>query len=149
MFRCFSRGRFFAGGVLTGFVCAALAPEVAAQQQASPPDFSLNQVGWVAMGEIAGVAGGPPILHQDPAHAYVPNNIGRQPTYRLADLTNPNLKPWVKERMKKDNDEVLRKDCLHGALKLHAGGRSCFRDVPCPAGLLYPDTAAGSDDLFG
>jgi transposase InsO family protein len=31
----------------------------------------------------------------------------RQPTYRIADLTNPNLKPWVKEIMNKDNDEVL------------------------------------------
>ena len=93
------RASVLAGGVLTGFV--AQAPEVAAQQSASPPDFSFNQVGWVATGEITGVAGGQPILRQDPAHAYVPNNIGRQPTYRIADLANPNLKPWVKERMKK------------------------------------------------
>src|SRR5882762_2769218 len=103
----FSRGRLLASGALAGFVCAALAPQVAAQQKASPPDFSLNQVGWITTGEITGVAGGPPIPRQDPAHAYVPNNIGRQPTYRIADLSNPNLKPWVKEHMKKDNDEVL------------------------------------------
>jgi len=38
---------------------------------------------------------------------YVPNGTGRQPTYRIADLTNPILKPWVVERMKKDNDVVL------------------------------------------
>src|SRR5712692_7872007 len=88
MSRRFSSGRFLAGGVLTGLVCAALAPEVAAQQKASPPDFSLNQVGWVTTGEITGVP-------------------GRPPTYRIADLTNPNLKPWEKEHMKKDNDEVL------------------------------------------
>jgi hypothetical protein len=25
----------------------------------------------------------------------VPNGTGKQPTYRIADLTNPNLKPWV------------------------------------------------------
>ena len=37
---------------------------------------------------------------------YVPNGAGRQPTYRIADLTNPILKPWVIERMKKANDEV-------------------------------------------
>jgi hypothetical protein len=37
---------------------------------------------------------------------YVPNGLGRQPTYRIADLTNPILKPWVVERMKKANDEV-------------------------------------------
>jgi len=38
---------------------------------------------------------------------YVPNGLGRQPTYRIADLTNPILQPWVVERMKKDNDVVL------------------------------------------
>jgi hypothetical protein len=42
--------------VLAGFV--AQAPEVAAQESASPLDFSFNQVGWVATGEITGVAGG-------------------------------------------------------------------------------------------
>src|SRR6202030_236816 len=131
MFRCFSRGRCFAAGVVTGFVCAALAPEVPPHQQASPPDFSLNQVGWVAMGEIAWVAGGPPILRQDPAHVYVPNNIGRQPTYRLADLTNPNLKPWVKERMKKDNDEVL-------AGKIAFTARSSCMPAGVPAFVTYP-----------
>src|SRR5260370_6007533 len=105
MSRRFSRGRFFASGVLSGFVCAALAPEVAAQQKASPPDFSLNQVGWVTTGEITGVAGGPAIQRQDPAHAYVPNNIGRQPTYPIPELSNPNPKTRVKERMKKDHHE--------------------------------------------
>ena len=29
------------------------------------------------------------------------------PTYRIADLTNPILRPWVVEQMKRDNDEVL------------------------------------------
>src|SRR5215467_9692075 len=33
----------------------AQAVEVAAQQNASPPDFSLNRVGWVTTGEITGV----------------------------------------------------------------------------------------------
>src|SRR5262249_25433734 len=107
MSRRFSRGRLVRGGVLTGFACAMLATEVAAQHNPSAPDFSSNQVGWVTTGEIMGVPGGPPILRQDPSHAYVPNNIGRQPTYRIADLTNPNLKPWIRERMKKDNDEGL------------------------------------------
>jgi hypothetical protein len=37
----------------------------------------------------------------------VPNGRGRQPTFRIGDVSNPNLKPWVKELMKKDNDEVL------------------------------------------
>jgi len=30
-----------------------------------------------------------------------------QPTYRIADLSNPILQPWAREQMKKANDEVL------------------------------------------
>src|SRR5258708_18797370 len=131
MSRRFSRGGFFAGGVLGGFVCAALTPQVAAQQKASPPDFSLNQVGWVTTGEITGVAGGPPIQRQDPGHAYVPNNIRRQPTYRIADLSNPNLKPWGKERMKKDNDEPL-------AGKIAFTARSTCMPAGLPSFVTYP-----------
>ena len=40
-------------------------------------------------------------------HPYVPNGRGQQPTYRIADLSNPILQPWAIERMKKANDEVL------------------------------------------
>ena len=35
------------------------------------------------------------------------NGQGKQPTYRIADLSNPNLKQWAKDLMKTDNDEVL------------------------------------------
>jgi hypothetical protein len=53
---------------------------------------------------------GPGPVLSDPAHPYVPNdggrNTGRQPTYRIADLSNPILQPWAKEQMKKANDEV-------------------------------------------
>jgi hypothetical protein len=38
---------------------------------------------------------------------YVPNGTGRQPTFRIADLTNPILRPWVIERMKHANEQVL------------------------------------------
>jgi hypothetical protein len=48
---------------------------------------------------------GPVMSRKD--HPYVPNGPGRQPTYRIADLTNPILKPWAAEQMKKANDEVL------------------------------------------
>lgn len=37
---------------------------------------------------------------------YVPNGNGRQPTYRIADTSNPILKPWVKEQMEKANAQV-------------------------------------------
>jgi len=38
---------------------------------------------------------------------YVPNGRGNQPTYRIADLSNPILRPSLIEKMKKANDEVL------------------------------------------
>jgi len=49
---------------------------------------------------------GPGPVESDPAHPYVPNGQG-QSTYRVADLTNPILKPWVVAEMKKANDAVL------------------------------------------
>jgi len=81
-----------------------------AQQKTNPPIFSWDlTVGWIGMGEFRPVPGraGPGPVTNDPKYPYVPNGQGRQPTYRIADLSNPNLKPWVKEVMKKDNDEVI------------------------------------------
>jgi hypothetical protein len=101
--------RFLAGSVSASLM--ATAPALA-QQKTAAPDFSSNsQVGWV--GVNGGGPGFEPVpghvapVSSDPAHPFVPNGVGRQPTYRIADLANPNLKPWVKEHMKKDNDEVL------------------------------------------
>ena len=109
------RASIVAGSILTGLIAAVPSVPAAAQQQAAPPNFSSNQFGWVGVGGGFGVGGdvfGPvpgrlAPLTQDPAHPFVPNGARAQPTYRIADLTNPNLKPWVKEHMKKDNDEVL------------------------------------------
>ena len=102
-----TKGMFFASGLLAGFACMALAVEAAAQ--APLPDFSANQVGWIAINrDFVAVPGGPRPVSNDLTHPYVLNGIpGAQPTYRVADLNNPNLKPWAKERMKKANDDVL------------------------------------------
>ncbi len=51
--------------------------------------------------------GGPGPILSTPDHPYVPNDASDQPTYRIADLSNPILQPWVREQMKRDNDEVL------------------------------------------
>jgi hypothetical protein len=87
-------------------------PGSSAQPQTAPPDFSSDFAGWVgldgggpAFEAVPGRVPGPVV--SDPAHPFVPNNTGRQPTFRIADLANPNLKPWVKDFMKKDIDEVL------------------------------------------
>jgi hypothetical protein len=56
---------------------------------------------------LAPVGGGPGPVSFDPAHPYIPNGFGPQATYRVADLSNPILKEWLKPSMKKANDEVL------------------------------------------
>ena len=105
-----SKATPLAGGVLIGIVCVTLTAGAAAQQKTSPPDFS--SAGWLTfqVNFLAG-PGGPPTVRNDPAHPRISNGeaaaTGRQPTYWIADLDNPNLKPWVVERMKKDNAEVL------------------------------------------
>ena len=76
--------------------------------QGGLPNFSGSNVGWVSVGgEWIPLPGSPPPVTQDPAHRYTPNNVGGQPTFRIADISNPNLKQWAKDVMKKDNDEVL------------------------------------------
>jgi hypothetical protein len=100
-----------ASSIVAGAMWAAAAPAVA--QPKTPPNFSGDGVAWLAVGGGGGgfapVPGRVPPLAADPAHPYVPDNNkeGRQPTDRIGDLSNPNLKPWVKEVMKKDIEEVL------------------------------------------
>jgi hypothetical protein len=102
-----SRKRALASSIVAGLVAAWAVPAVA-QQKATPPMFSTDlTVGWIGQGDFQPVPGKVPPLTNDPKHPFVPNGQGRQPTYRIADLSNPNLKPWVKEIMKKDIDEVL------------------------------------------
>jgi hypothetical protein len=95
----------FTAGLLAGFLCAGIAPAVAQQ---GPPDFSANKAGWISVGgEWTALPGSPPPVRQDPAHRYVPNNVGGQPTFRIADMDNPNLTQFAKDSLKKTNDAVL------------------------------------------
>jgi hypothetical protein len=102
-----------AGGVLTGFACAALTAAAVAQPNASPPDFSSGNIGWLTFNvDFSIVPGGTSPMRSDPAHPRISNQeaaaTGKQPTYFISDLSNNTLlKPWVVERMKKDNAEVL------------------------------------------
>src|SRR5262245_12810864 len=103
-----SKSRLLAGCVLAGL---AFVPSPAPFAQSAPPDFT--STGWLNEatfegGELIPVEGSPPLFRQDPAHPFVPNNREAQPTYRIADLSNPNVKQWAKDVMKKDIEEVLR-----------------------------------------
>ena len=96
---------------------AGLASSAAAQQSVSegaPPNFSPNaQTAWVGIGigALLPVPGSPKPIGQDPAHRYISNDESavtkEQPTQRISDISNPNLKQWAKDVMKKDNKEVL------------------------------------------
>ena len=121
-----------AGAALTALALSSPVVQVSAQPKASPPDFSSNQVRWITAngGEFVAVPGSPAPLRQDPAHPFVGNGQGKQPTYRIADLSNPNLKQWVKDAMKKDNDEVL-------AGKIAFTARQSCRPAGVPNYMLF------------
>jgi hypothetical protein len=81
----------------------------AAQPIAPPPDFAADAAtSWLPVGDdyLPPMRGPGPITF-DPAHPYIPNFTGKQPTYRVADLTNPILQPWAAEQMRKANEAVL------------------------------------------
>jgi hypothetical protein len=93
----------FSAPLAVAFLCAGTAIAAAA------PDFSPTlETGWIAMNQdFIPVPGTPSPTTNDPKHPYVPNGRGAQPTYRVADLSNPNLKPAAVAKMKKANDKVL------------------------------------------
>jgi hypothetical protein len=96
-------------GLLAGLSGTAAAQQ--AMAATAPPDFSPTaQTAWVGIGigALLPVPGSPKPIGQDPGYRYIPNGTpGQQPTQRISDIGNPNLKQWAKDVMKKDNDEVL------------------------------------------
>src|SRR5947208_287828 len=92
-------------GALAVIMCAGIA---AAPAQQAPPDFTADKAGWVSVGgEWSPLPGSPPPVVQDTAYRYVPNGVGGQPTFRIADITNPNLTQFAKDALKRTNDAVL------------------------------------------
>src|SRR5258706_6784261 len=101
--------RVLLGGILAGLVAAMPIASTVAQQKPAPPDFSSNLAGWVGLGGggpgYEGAPGRVPApLVSDHARPFVPNGAGNQPSFRIADLSNPNLMPCVEERMQTDID---------------------------------------------
>jgi hypothetical protein len=99
----------------TGLALTGIALSSAqAQGTAKVPDFSSNDTGWVSIGTnwVAQPASPPPV-GDDPAHPYVPNNTGKQPTFRVANTNNPNLTQFAKDELRKSNDEVLRGKAMY------------------------------------
>lgn len=79
---------------------------------AAIPDFASDAtIGWqLSDDEFIPPAEGPGPVRSDPAHPYVsfyrfPRNPN--PTFRVADLSNPILQPWTREALRKANERVL------------------------------------------
>jgi len=92
-------------------ICAATAFWPASAQETAP-SLSLRNFPtyWLqdrtAQDDFLPPSSGPGPVMSPPDHPYVPNGAGKQQTNRLADLSNPILKPWVTEQMQKTNDAV-------------------------------------------
>src|SRR5467141_2181535 len=100
----------FAAGMLSGFLGGGLNfPALAAE---AAPNFAPDRsTAWIpdrpTGDDFLPPLSGPGPVMSAKDHPYVPNGRGAQPTYRVADLSNPILQPWIIEKMKKANDDVL------------------------------------------
>jgi hypothetical protein len=92
---------------------AALPAHAAEPSQAANlvPNFAPDTTtGWLAQDdEFISPPNGPGPVVSDPAHPYVsfyksPRN--QHPAFRIADLTNPILQPWTRERLRRVNERV-------------------------------------------
>ena len=118
----FSRSMIFASTAVV-----ALSAAGAWAQAAGTPDFGqADGAAWIAMSQdYIDVPNSPKTVSNDPKYPFVPNGRGAQPTFRIADAANPNLKPWAAEQMRRENDAILkggiaytaRSSCMHGNLR--------------------------------
>ena len=107
---------------LAGFASLAVMASAGAQSSAAP-NFDAGMLGWVHDGgaTFPPVAGSPSPVVQDPKQPF----ISQGASWRIGDLSNPNLKPWVKEVMKKDNDEIN-----HGKIAFQARSSCLPSGIP-------------------
>ena len=104
----------FHSGVLSAGVISAsllICPGFGAERPLAVPTLAPDGLtSWVpdrrAGDEFLPPASGPGPVISEKDHPYVPNG-GGQSTFRVADLSNPILRPWVVAQMKKANQEVL------------------------------------------
>ena len=125
------------GGAAVSLLPPVTGSPMAAQQTPPPPEFAASSdTAWngIGGGELYPVPGSPKPVTQDPRYHYRTN--GPEASYRIADVANPNLKPWATEAMKRDNDEVL-------AGKIGYTPRSSCKPAGVPGFM-----AMGGGDLF-
>jgi hypothetical protein len=137
-----SRRLMTAGGTFAALICfsAGVGSVFGAGREAVPDFASDASVGWIASGMGFGTdfvqpPSGPGPVTNDPRYPYVTNAqaaaTGKQPTFRVADLSNPILQPWAVEKMKQANAEVVA-----GKVAFTADARCYPSGVP--SFLLFP-----------
>lgn len=118
--------------LLAGLLAGACAGAAFAQTPARTLDLSSGNTAWISEGtEWVAVPGGPQPVTFDPRFPYIPNNTGKQPTFRVADLSNPNLTDFAKAELKKSNDMV------HNGFAMYAREARCWASGT-PVYLLNP-----------
>jgi hypothetical protein len=122
-------------GLFYGFALATNASE-ARGTEAAVPNLSSIDFPWMATAaEYAAPASGLGPFTYDHAHPIIvrqANNVGAvvERPLQIADLNNPNLKPWVVDFMKKANDETL-------AGKVRSASRASCRPPGVPEFLVH------------
>jgi hypothetical protein len=125
----------------------ALAWPALAADDAAIPNFAPDaRIGWIAgdpngnfpIGdEFLPPPSGPGPVTFDKAHPFVDNALfrrtGRQPTNRVADLSNPILQPWVREELRKLNQRALTE------IQLWTPKERCW-PIGVPGFMVYPVT---------
>ena len=120
-----------------------LAPQAESQSVSQPIFSPAPNVGWVSYGpEFIPAPYGPQPVTSDPSYPFINNPIeynaarpgtkdpSQQPTFPVADLTNPILQPWAREELRKLNERVL------AGRPLYSRESSCL-PMGVPGFLLY------------
>ena len=100
--------RYSLAAILIGLVCAA---STSAHAGDVPDLAGTNATAWFVFNdEFQPPPSGPGPVTFDKHFPYIDNAAARragvQPTYRIADLSNPILQPWAREEMRTANEEV-------------------------------------------
>ena len=118
--------------LLAGLIVGVCAGAALAQSPPQTLDLSSGDTAWISVGtEWVAVPGGPQPVTFDPKFPYVGNGQGKQPTFRVADISNPNLTDFAKAELKKSNDLV------NGGFAMYAREARCWASGT-PVYLLNP-----------
>src|SRR6185436_691507 len=95
--------------IVVALLCAGFAYSLHAQpaRTHAVPKLGFSEFGWFPLADdFQPPLSGPGPVLSDAAHPYFSNQTGQQPTFRIADLSNPILQPWARDSLRKTNEET-------------------------------------------